>query len=73
MNHIYKLVEVAGSSPDGIDQAINNAIERVGKTMHALRWFEVVQIRGKLDEHQVKHWQVHLKVGLTLDEPAAEK
>lgn len=69
MNHTYKLIEVAGSSPEGIDQAINNGIERVGKTMHALRWFEVVEIRGELGENKVKNWQVHLKVGITLDEP----
>lgn len=69
MDHTYKLLEVAGSSPDGIEQAINNAIQRVGKTMHALRWFEVVEIRGELGEGKINHWQVHLKVGLTLDEP----
>jgi dodecin len=69
MDHTYKLLEVAGSSTDGIDQAINNAISRVGQTMHALRWFEVISIRGELGEHAVKHWQVHLKVGITLDEP----
>lgn len=69
MNHTYKMLEVAGSSPDGIEQAINNAIQRVGKTMHALRWFEVVDIRGELGEGHVNHWQVHLKVGLTLDDP----
>lgn len=70
MNHTYKLLELAGSSPDGIDAAIRNAIERAGKTMHSLRWFEVVEIRGELEEGKVKHWQVHLKVGLTLDDPA---
>jgi len=70
VNHTYKLLELAGSSPDGIDAAIRNAIERAGKTMHSLRWFEVVEIRGELEEGKVKHWQVHLKVGLTLDDPA---
>lgn len=69
MDHTYKLLEVAGSSPDGIEQAIENAIQRVGKTMHALRWFEVIEIRGELGEDKVNHWQVHLKVGITLDEP----
>lgn len=69
MEHTYKILEIAGSSTEGIDQAINNGIERVGKTMHALRWFEVLEIRGELGEGHVKHWQVHMKVGLTLDQP----
>lgn len=68
MDHTYKILEVVGSSPDGMDQAIQNAIARVGKTMHALRWFEVVEIRGELGEGKINHWQVHLKVGFTLDD-----
>lgn len=68
MDHTYKILEVVGSSPDGVDQAIRNGIERVGKTMHSLRWFEVVNIRGELGEGEVNHWQVQLKVGITLDD-----
>lgn len=68
MEHTYKILEVVGSSPDGMDQAIRNAIERVGTTMHSLRWFEVIEIRGKLGEGSINHWQVHLKVGFTLDD-----
>lgn len=69
MDHTYKLLEIAGSSPDGIEQAVNNGIARVGKTMHALRWFEIIEVRGELGEGKVLNWQVHMKVGLTLDEP----
>lgn len=68
MDHTYKILEVVGSSPDGIDQAIQNGIARVAKTMHALRWFEVIDIRGELGEGKIHHWQVHLKVGITLDD-----
>lgn len=68
MDHTYKILEVVGSSPDGIDQAIQNGIARVGQTLHALRWFEVIDIRGDLGEGKINHWQVHLKVGFTLDD-----
>lgn len=67
MENTYKVLEVVGSSTDGLDQAIRNGIERVGVTMHSLRWFEVINIRGKLGDGTVDHWQVHLKVGFTLD------
>lgn len=68
MDHTYKILEVVGSSPDGLDQAIRNGIERVATTMHSLRWFEVINIRGELGEGLVNHWQVHLKVGIRLDD-----
>ncbi|GAA5213418.1 dodecin [Corallincola platygyrae] len=67
-HHTYKLTEIVGSSPDGIEDAINNAIERMGKTIHNLRWFEVVETRGHIDGGKVAHWQVTLKVGFTLDD-----
>jgi flavin-binding protein dodecin len=68
-NHVYKTIELVGSSPDGLDQAVRNAIERAAATMRNLRWFEVTETRGQLEEGKIAHWQVTLKVGFTLDEP----
>ena len=67
-NHIYKHIELTGTSPVSIDQAIKNAVERPAKTVHNMRWFEVLETRGHIEEGVVAHWQVTIKVGFTLDE-----
>ena len=66
-DHIYKKIELVGSSPTGIEDAVNNAITRAGKTVRNMRWFEVSDIRGHLEEGKIGHWQVTVKVGFTLD------
>ncbi|REL26213.1 dodecin [Thalassotalea euphylliae] len=66
-NHTYKLLELTGSSPDGIEQAVSNAIAKASESLHNLRWFEVIDTRGHIDEGKVAHWQVTIKVGFTLD------
>ena len=66
-NHIYKHIELTGSSPESSDKAIRNAIAKASETVHNLRWFEVSQIRGEVVGGAVAHWQVTLKVGFTLD------
>lgn len=66
-SHTYKLLELTGSSPDGIEQAVSNAISKASETLHNLRWFEVVDTRGHIDGGKVAHWQVTIKVGFTLD------
>ena len=66
--HIYKTVELVGSSTSGVEEAIGNAIARAARTLRNLRWFEVVETRGEIAENRVAHWQVTLKVGFTLDE-----
>lgn len=66
--HIYKKIELVGSSPNGFDEAVKNAVARAGKTVRNMRWFEVVETRGYLEEGSISHWQVTLKVGFTLDE-----
>ena len=68
--HVYKIVELVGSSTDGIEAAIENAVERAAKTVRNLRWFEVSEVRGHIEDGRVHHYQVKLKVGFTLDEPA---
>ena len=65
--HTYKLIELVGSSPKGVEAAIQNAIARASKTVRNLRWFEVVETRGHIESGKVHHFQVTLKVGFTLD------
>lgn len=67
-DHVYKSIELTGSSTETVEAAVRNAIERAGKTVHHLRWFEISQIRGQIDQGTVAHWQVTMKVGFTLDE-----
>jgi len=66
--HVYKIEEIVGSSEDGIEEAIEGAIARAGKTLRNLAWFEVTEIRGHIEDGEVGHYQVKLKVGFTLDE-----
>ena len=68
-NHVYKIIELVGSSPTSSDEAVRNAVTRAASTMHNLRWFEVVETRGHLEEGKITHWQVTVKVGFTVDEP----
>lgn len=66
-NHVYKIIELTGSSPKSSDEAIRNAIERASATMRELRWFQVTETRGFIEGGKVAHWQVSLKVGFTLE------
>ncbi|HUG62056.1 MAG TPA: dodecin [Methylomirabilota bacterium] len=66
-DHVYKVVELVGSSKNSIEDAINNAVGRAGKTLRNLRWFEVIQTRGHVEDGKVRHYQVLLKAGFTLD------
>jgi len=66
-HHTYKLIELTGSSPDGMQQAIENAVAKANETVHNMRWFEVTETRGHIDDGKVAHWQVTIKVGFTLD------
>jgi flavin-binding protein dodecin len=70
-DHVYKLVELVGSSPRSIEDAIQTAIARADKTLRNLRWFEVVQTRGHVENGEVRHYQVVLKAGFTLEGPEA--
>ncbi len=66
--HVYKVVEIVGSSPASIDAAIHNAIERASRTIRNIGWFEVTDTRGHVADGAVSHFQVTLKIGFTLDE-----
>lgn len=67
-DHIYKLIELAGSSPNSIEEAITNAIDRASKTVNHLQWFEVIETRGHIENGRVAHYQVVLKAGFRLEQ-----
>ncbi len=66
-NHVYKTIELTGSSPEGIQQAITNALAKAARTLHNMRWFHVIDTRGEIENGKVAHWQVTMKVSFTLD------
>lgn len=66
-DHIYKVIELVGSSPNSIEDAIQTAVRRASGTLRNLRWFEVVQTRGHIEDGSIRHYQVVLKVGFTMD------
>lgn len=67
-NHTYRFAEIVGTSPDTIDQAIHNGIERASRTIRHVDWFEVTQIRGMVRDGAIEHFQVGLKVAFRLDD-----
>jgi dodecin len=67
-NHVYKLIELTGSSSTSMEDAIRTAVTRASETIRNMRWFEVTETRGTIDAGNVAHWQVTLKIGFTLDE-----
>ena len=69
-DHIYSISEIVGSSTVGVDDAIRGAVGRAAKTLHNLDWFEVTNIRGHIENNQLSHFQVTLKVGFRVDDPA---
>ena len=66
--HVYKLIELAGTSQTSMEEAIQNAVSRASKTMRHLRWLEVIETRGQIEGGRVVQWQVKLRVGFTLEE-----
>ena len=65
--HVYKKIELVGSSKISIEDAVQNAISQAGKTLDGLRWFEVVETRGQIEENQIVYWQVTIKIGFTVN------
>jgi dodecin len=66
-DHVYKTIELVGSSTKGFDDAVQTAISRAATTVRNLRWFEVTESRGFIEDGRIAHWQVTLKVGFTLE------
>ena len=67
-DHVYKILELVGSSEKSIEDAVQNAITRAAKTIREMKWFEIVQTRGHIENGTVGHYQVTLRVGFTLEE-----
>jgi flavin-binding protein dodecin len=66
-DHVYKITELYGSSAKGIQPAIENAVAKASQSVRNMRWLQVTEIRGHLDEGKVEHWQVGVKIGFTVD------
>lgn len=67
-DHVYKTIELTGSSAKGIEDAVEGAVSRASSSLHNLRWFEITEVRGEIHDQKVAHWQVTMKVGFTLDD-----
>lgn len=67
-DHVYKTIELVGSSTRGMEDAVQRAIAKAAETVRNLRWFEVVDTRGHIEKGRVAHWQVTLKLGFTLED-----
>ncbi|WP_210480088.1 dodecin [Naasia sp. SYSU D00948] len=70
VNHTYRVTEIVGTSPESTDAAIRNAIQRASETIRHLDWYEVISQRGAIEGGEVAHFQVTMKVGFRLEEPA---
>jgi dodecin len=66
--HVYKHIELTGSSKKSIEDAIQNAISKAAQTVRNMRWFQVVETRGYIEENEVAYWQVTIKVGFTIED-----
>jgi flavin-binding protein dodecin len=66
--HVYKQIELTGSSTQSSDDAVRKAIAKAANTIRGMRWFQVIETRGHIEEDAVAHWQVTIKVGFTLEE-----
>jgi len=66
-NHVYKIMELTGSSDKSVEDAISTAVEKAAKTVRNMRWFEVIDTRGHIDGDRIAHWQVTIKIGFTVD------
>lgn len=67
-DHVYKLIELTGTSTTSIEEAVQNAVRRASQTVKNLRWFQVTETRGEIDADKVARWQVTLKVGFTVED-----
>lgn len=66
--HVYKIIELVGSSKTSVEDAVQGAISRASQSLHNLRWFQVIETRGQIEDGKVAYWQVVLKVGFTVED-----
>jgi len=67
-DHVYKKIELVGSSPKSIEAAVDNALARAKKSLRNMRWLEVTEMRGHIQDGKIDHWQVAVKVGFTMED-----
>ncbi len=67
-DHVYKKIEIVGSSAEGLQPAIENAIAKAGETVRNMRWFDVVETRGQIEDGKIAYWQVTVKIGFRIAE-----
>ncbi|MDH5525762.1 MAG: dodecin family protein [Nitrospirota bacterium] len=67
-DHVYKHIELTGTSSESVEAAVNGAVARAGQTVRNMRWFEVSELRGHIEGGQVTQWQVTVKIGFTLED-----
>jgi flavin-binding protein dodecin len=67
-DHVYKSVEITGSSPDGVTQAIDRAVAKASQSLRNLDWFELTNVRGRIEDGRVAHYQATLKIGFRLED-----
>jgi flavin-binding protein dodecin len=66
--HVYKIIELTGTSSQSVEGAIQNAIARAAQTVRQMRWFQVTETRGSIENNKIAHWQVTVKIGFTLED-----
>ena len=66
--HIYKKIELTGSSSQSIEDAVAKAVAKASKSVRNMRWFEITETRGHIEDGRIAHWQVTIKIGFTLDD-----
>ena len=67
MENVYKTTEIVGSSTEGIEDAVGKAVAKASKSLRHMRWFEVSEIRGHIEDGAIAHWQITLKIGFTME------
>ena len=67
-DHVYKIIELTGTSSQSVEGAIQNAIARAAQTVRQMRWFQVTETRGSIENNKIAHWQVTVKIGFTLED-----
>lgn len=67
-DHVYKITELYGSSPKGVQPALENAVAQAAKSVRNMRWLQVTEIRGHLEKGKIDHWQVGVKIGFTIED-----
>jgi dodecin len=67
-DHVYKIIELTGSSTESIEDAVKSAVAKASKTIHKMRWLQVIDTRAHIENENVAHWQITVKIGFTLDE-----